>query len=212
MLLGSALLSACGGSSANEKTAAPTAPSPAGTATPDPRTQASLDLAAKVAPALLQATDVPADFQQRQNRTKQVSRTDVPGLATAGATVVTTYATADDKEFVTQIVVIPDDGGTAALLDRFASPSYVTGLTGNAKDATSSPMPLAVGPAGAKAINYAGTVPTPDGNQLVQGQAVGFVHDKLYIVVLHASYGGAPHAIDVGAIAKALDDRLASVA
>jgi len=216
-LVGLAAAAGCGGGSGDNRAtvtqeAAATAAVDA-TPTPDPQTQTGLDLAQRLKPALLQSADLPAGFVQRQDATKALTRVEVPGLTSAAAGAIATYSTPDGKEYVTGIAVLPDDlASLSGLLDGFGTKTYIDGLTGGAPDSASTPLDVSHAPAGARGLNYTGSVRTPDGNQTLSGQVVALVHGKVYLVLLHASYGlPSPQPIDVTDLARTIDQRLSAM-
>ena len=115
-------------------------------------------------------------------------------------------------QYVTAIAVVPDNpSDVSALADAVGSRQYVGGLTGGAADATATAIDAPGAPADAKAFSYSGTTATPTGPQVLKGEVVGFPHGKVFVVVLQAAYGDATHDVDVGAVAGAIDARLAAI-
>ena len=209
-----ALLSACGGSSSSKKspTARSSSAADAGTPSPDVRSGAAADVAAAIAPAMLQASDLPAGFDPQQSETKALTKSEVPGLSGGATGVFTTFTSAAGREYVTQIAVVPDNpADVAALADAVGSKQYIAGLTGGASDATATAIDAPGAPSGARAFSYSGTAATPTGPQVLNGEIVGFEHGKVFVVVLQAAYGDATHDVDVGAISGAIDARLAAI-
>ncbi len=191
---------------------APSAAGDAASPSPDVRSGAAADLAAKLTPAMLQQSDLPAGFDPQPPQTKHLTSSEVPGLTGDATGMFATYTSSGGREYVTQIAIVPaDSADVSAMADSIGSRSYIAGLTGGAPDAMATAIDLPGAPAGAKAFSYSGTTATPTGPQVLKGEIVGFPHGKTFIVVLQASYGDATHDIDVGALSGAIDARLAAI-
>jgi hypothetical protein len=188
-----------------------TSTAPTEAATPqDPTTQASISLIEQLKPALLQASDVPAGLNPLNNHTAGLARLAIPGLTSGAGETFTSYGTSDGAEFLSELVIIPNDRTVLAnLLGAFGNDEYKKAATGYAKDAQGSFVTFANAPSGSMALEYSGTSATR--SQLLKGQAVSFVRGPAYVVLLHGWYGGPPHSIELGALANSIDQRLAGL-
>lgn len=146
----------------------------------------------------------------RQNQSKIVQAKDVPGLTGMASGQFVTVVSGDKNEFVTESVIISPGGDATALLDAFSLRNYLAVLTGGAKDAKGSELAVTGAPSGARALSYSGTVTAGGQTQAVTGEAVAFVHGKVFVVVAHGKYAPSTRSIDVSSLATAIDHRLAS--
>lgn len=203
------MMTSCG-SSGSSKTA-----TPATTATAPPRptprpTQGdpAASRAARLAPALLSASDLPPDLVQRQNQPKFLTPADTPGLTSNASQMAALFTSPDGQEFFSQAAVVPDDpSALQSMLDAFTPDGYLAGLTAGAQDAQAAPKDFAGAPPGARSFTYSATIGAT--NQHIDGEALAFVRGPVFVVLIHGFYQ-SPRAIDIGKIAGAIDGRIAS--
>lgn len=223
------LLAACGGSTGG-KTTTPiaTATPPLAVATPTedaavatPTEDAALATrvagspAAKLGPTLLSTADYPPDLSVQRQGSQIVAAGDVPGLTSEASGFSASVATASGDEFVDLIVLaVGDETGASTVLDALTPGNYLSGLTGGAPDAATSPLDVSSAPLGSKGFSYSGTVPASVPGQAtgdrIDGQALGFVRGSTYVLLVHAMFAPSARGIDVTKIAAAIDARLAS--
>ncbi len=211
------VLTGCGGSQA-ARTAAPAAhatPTPvAAVPTEDAgalATRAAESPAAKLGAALLDAADYPPDLGVKQQHTKIVAARDVPGLTSEASSFFATVATSSGDEFVNLIAIATDsEQGASGMFDAFTPGTYLPGLTNGARDAVATPQAVSGAPAGSEAFSYSGTVLGSVQGRRIEGQALGFVHGRAVVLLIHGLYTPSARGIDVTKIAAAMDARLAA--
>ena len=120
-------------------------------------------------------------------------------------------ASADKNEFINQLVVVPDDGGAAGLLDAFTSDNYLGGLAPGANDAKASLTALPGAPAGAKVLTFSGTENADINPQPINGEAVAFVHGPVFVIVIHGTYQPPKYPVDAAALATTVSARLDAI-
>ena len=178
-------------------------------------TRAAGSPAAKLGAALLMATDYPPDLGVKQQQTKIVAARDVPGLTSEASSFFATVATSSGDEFVNLIAIATDSEKSASgVFEAFTPGTYLPGLTTGARDAAATPLAVAGAPAGASAFSYSGTVPgSVPGQETrshIAGQALGFVHGRTFVLLIHGMYAPSTREVDLAKIARAIDERLAS--
>jgi len=164
--------------------------------------------ATAIGPALYAEGDLPADLQALPGRTTMLHQTDVPGLTGPASSYSVMVASQDQNEFVTVAAVLPTDGDAAPLLDAVTADTYGKNLTGGAPDATAKVISIPGAPAGARALSYSATLPGSGATHHVEGEALAFVHGKIFVLLVHGRYAASPRTIDLGALAARIDARL----
>ena len=211
------VLAACGGSTGG-KTTTPTAATPTlAVATPTEdaalATRVAGSPAAKLGPTVLSTADFPPDLSVQRQGPQIVAAGDVPGLASEASAFFAAVGTATGDEYVDLIAVAVDNATDAStVLDALTPGNYLSGFTGVAPDAASSPLDVSGAPVGSRGFSYSGT-PAVQGQttgQNIVGQALGFVRGSTYVLLVHGMFGPSARGIDLTKIAAAIDARLAS--
>ncbi len=208
-----ALVCACASSKTSPEATTVTPPPTALTASAPAATATLTDygLAGQVNAALLQAADISSDWHVAQNQNKVLDQRDVPGLTSGGKGAFVIVASPDKNEFVNQLAVVPDDGNVSGLLEAFDSENYLSGLTSGAADAQATVQALPDARAGAKALTFSGTQNAGTNPQFVNGEAVAFVHGKVFVIVIHGSFQSPKYPLSAAQLASRINARLNSV-
>ena len=173
-------------------------------------TAAAGSRAARLGASLFMAGDLPADMRPLTGVAKILKSTDVPGLTGAASAYTVSIVSADQNEFVSEAIVVPDSGDAAALLSAFTADRYKNDLTAGASDATAAPAELPGSPAGAKALSYAGTLTSGSQSHHIDGDAIAFVRGQAFVFLVHGRYAPSSRVIDLGGVAARIDARLVS--
>jgi len=204
-----ALICVACGSSSTTKPASTGSPSVAASPTTAPGVATAEARATAIGPALYAEGDLPTDLQALPGRTTMLHQTDVPGLTgPASSYSIMVAASEDPDEFVTVAAVLPADGNAGPLLDAMTADVYGDKLTGGASDGTATAITIPGAPAGARALSYSATLQGSDAPHQIEGEALGFVHGDVFVLLMHGRYAASTRAIDLGALATRIDGRL----